>query len=181
MRFDNRDNGRSTRLSAVPPPTTMRLLARRFDPAQYTVDDLADDAAGLLDALGLAPAHVVGVSMGGHDRPDARCPPPDAVRSLTSIMSTTGARGIGQPAPSTLRLLVAKAPRARSDVIERAVRMFRHIGSHGFPFDDERIRAIAGQAYDRGYHPAGTMRQLAAIVKSGDRTRSSRASGARRW
>ena len=174
IRFDNRDSGRSTSM-AVPPPTTGRLLTRRFAPEQYTLEDMADDAAGLLDALGLAPAHVVGVSMGGMIGQMLAARRPDAVRSLVSIMSTTGSRRVGQPAAPTLRMLARRPPRSRDEAVERAVEMFRHIGSHGFPYDEARVRRVAGIAYDRGFNPAGTARQMAAILKSGDRTAALRA------
>lgn len=170
VRFDNRDIGRSTHLRDVPPPTTPRLLAARFVPAQYTLAEMADDAAALLDGLDLAPAHVVGVSMGGMIAQSLAARRPDAVRSLVSIMSTTGAKGIGRPATSTLRLLLARPSRERDAAIDRSVRMFRHIGSSGFPFDEPWIRTVAGLAFDRGHDPAGTGRQLGAILKSGDRT-----------
>lgn len=170
VRYDNRDIGRSTRLSDVPPPTNLRLLAKRFDASQYDLDDMADDAAGLLDALELAPAHVVGVSMGGMIAQMLAVRRPDAVRSLTSIMSTTGGRRVGRPAHSTLRLLLSKPARDRDGAVERSVRMFRHIGSAGFPFDEARLRLTAGLSFDRGFNPAGSARQLAAILKSGDRT-----------
>jgi pimeloyl-ACP methyl ester carboxylesterase len=168
--FDNRDIGRSTHLRSVPPPSTSRLLTGRFVPQQYTLADLADDAAALLDALELAPAHVVGVSMGGMIAQTLAARRPDAVRSLTSIMSTTGARRVGRPAKSTLRLMLSRPAVEREQAIERSVAMFRHIGSSGFPFDEQFVRTIAGLAYDRGHDPAGTGRQLAAILKSGDRT-----------
>ena len=170
VRYDNRDIGRSTRLSDVPPPSNPRLLAKRFVAGQYDLGDMADDAGGLLDALELAPAHVVGVSMGGMIAQTLAVRRPDAVRSLTSIMSTTGGRRVGRPAHSTLRLLLSKPPRERDAAIERSVRMFRHIGSAGFPFDESRLRLTAGLSYDRGFNPAGSARQLAAIIKSGDRT-----------
>jgi pimeloyl-ACP methyl ester carboxylesterase len=95
---------------------------------------------------------------------------PELVGSLVSIMSTTGARRIGRAAPSTLRLMFSKPVFERDAAIDRTVRMFRHIGSHGYDFDEARVRELAGLAFDRGHHPAGTARQLAAIVKSGDRT-----------
>jgi pimeloyl-ACP methyl ester carboxylesterase len=170
VRFDNRDVGRSTHFRAIPPPSTMRLLAARFVPQQYALADMADDAAALVDGLGLAPAHVVGVSMGGMIGQTLAVRRPDAVRSLTSIMSTTGAAKVGRPAKSTMRLLAAKPTRDRQKAIDRSVTMFRHIGSSGFPFDEQFVRTVAGLAYDRGHDPAGTGRQLAAILKSGDRT-----------
>ncbi|MCW2953531.1 MAG: alpha/beta hydrolase fold protein [Conexibacter sp.] len=169
VRFDNRDVGRSTRAN-VPPPTTPRLLAGRFRPGQYVLADLARDAAGLLTALELAPAHVVGASMGGMIAQTLAAQHPELVRSLVSIMSTTGAARVGRPAPSTLRRMLARPTADRDVAIERSVAMFRHIGSAGFPFDAAAVRALAGLSYDRGHDPAGTGRQLAAIIRSGDRT-----------
>ena len=174
IRYDNRDVGRSTR-GSTPPPTNRQLLLRRFAAGQYTLDDMADDAAGLLDALGRAPAHVVGVSMGGMIGQTLAARHPGSVRSLVSIMSTTGARRVGQPARSTLRMLLRKPPRDRDEAVARAIAMFRHIRSRGFPYDEERVRTMAGIAFDRGFNPAGTGRQLAAILKSGDRTEALRA------
>ena len=169
IRYDNRDTGRSTS-ATTPPPSTRDIILRRFPAGQYTLDDMADDAAGLLDALGRAPAHVVGVSMGGMIGQMLAARHPESVRSLVSIMSTTGARRVGQPALSTMRLMFRKRPHDRDEAVLRAVAMFRHIGSRGFPYDEERVRAIAGAAFDRGFNPAGVARQMAAILKSGDRT-----------
>jgi pimeloyl-ACP methyl ester carboxylesterase len=169
VRFDNRDVGRSTRAN-VPPPTTPRLLAGRFRPGQYVLADLARDAAGLLTALELAPAHVVGASMGGMIGQMLAAQHPRSVRSLVSIMSTTGARRTGRPAASTMRRMLARPTADRDAAIERTVAMFRHIGSAGFPFDAAAVRALAGVSYDRGHDPAGTGRQLAGIIRSGDRT-----------
>lgn len=169
VRFDNRDVGRSTRGTSPPPPPA-KMLLRRFPAGQYDLSDMAADAAGLLRALDAAPAHVVGVSMGGMIGQMLAAEHPQLVRSLVSIMSTTGARRVGRPAASTWRLMLAKPSRERTMAIERTVRMFRHIGSHGFPFDEADVRDVAGRAFDRGHDPAGTARQLAAIVKSGDRT-----------
>lgn len=177
IRFDNRDVGRSTRMSS-PPPAPPQLLLRRFPTGQYDLSDMAADTAGLLRALDAAPAHVVGVSMGGMIGQTLAAEHPELVRSLVSIMSTTGARRIGRPAPSTFRLMFSKPVFERDAAIDRTVRMFRHIGSHGHPFDEERVREVAGIAFDRGHHPAGTARQLAAIVKSGDRTAALRRIGA---
>jgi pimeloyl-ACP methyl ester carboxylesterase len=169
VRFDNRDVGRSTRI-ASPPPAPPKMLLRRFPPGQYDLSDMAADAAGLLRALERDAAHVVGVSMGGMIGQMLAAEHPQLVRSLVSVMSTTGARRTGRPAPSTWRLMLAKPSRERDVAIERTVRMFRHIGSHGFPFDEAGVRELAARAFDRGHDPAGTARQLAAIVKSGDRT-----------
>ncbi|HST39290.1 MAG TPA: alpha/beta fold hydrolase [Conexibacter sp.] len=173
IRFDNRDVGRSTR-AAVPPPKPQQLLTRRFAPGQYTLADMARDTAGLLDALELESVHVAGRSMGGMIGQTLAARHPQRVRSLTSIMSTTGARRIGRPALSTWRLMLGKPSKERAESIERAVVLWRHIGSHGFPFDEAEVRALAGTAWDRGHDPAGVGRQLAAIIKSGDRTRELR-------
>jgi len=99
---------------------------------------------------------------------------PERVRSLTSIMSMTGAKKSGRPALSTWRLMTTPPAKTREKSIEKAVVLWRHIGSHGFPFDEAQVRADAGLAFDRGHDPAGVARQLAAIMKSGDRTREVR-------
>src|SRR5271168_4688306 len=112
VRFDNRDNGRSTRIG-IAPPRTWQLGVKRFDRDQYTLTDMARDTAGLTDALELEPVHAVGVSMGGMIAQTLAAQYPERVRSLTSIMSSTGARGKGRPAPSTMRLLIT--PPARTE------------------------------------------------------------------
>lgn len=169
VRFDNRDCGRSWR-AKLRPPRPWQLATGRLDPDLYTISDMARDTAGLIDALELAPVHVVGVSMGGMIGQTLAAQYPDRVRSLVSMMSTTGARGKGRPAPSTMRMLVSRPPSDEAGAVERAVTMFRHIGSRGFPFDEAGTRERARLAFHRGFHPAGTGRQLGAIVKSGDRT-----------
>lgn len=168
-RFDNRDVGRSTHLD-VPPPTPLAILRNRWHLDQYTLADMADDAAGLIEVLGVRGAHLVGISMGGMIAQTVAARHPDQVRSLTSIMSTTGARRVGRPALSTWRLMMARPGSSRAEFADRAVRMFRHIGSAGYPFDEAFIREQAGLAWDRGASPAGVARQLAAILRSGDRT-----------
>jgi pimeloyl-ACP methyl ester carboxylesterase len=174
IRFDNRDVGLSTHLD-FPPPTPIAAIRRRWDPRQYDLADLAADAVGLLDALGIADAHFVGISMGGMIAQTVAARHPDRVRSLTSIMSTSGARKVGRPALSTWRLMVSRPARDRVEFVERAVRMFRHIGSAGYPFDEVMVRERAHQAWERDSSPAaGAGRQLAAIMKSGDRTRELR-------
>jgi pimeloyl-ACP methyl ester carboxylesterase len=169
IRFDNRDAGRSTQIQA-PVPNLMRAMAGfKFD-APYLLDDLAEDAFGLLDHLGIEAAHVAGASMGGMIAQTMAMRRPERVLSLTSIMSTTGERRVGRPKLRVWGVLLRRAPRDRDAFIEYFVRMFRLIGSKGFPSDDERIRALAAASYERGHHPAGTGRQLAAIMASGDRT-----------
>ena len=169
VRFDNRDAGRSTHLG-YRPPSPLAILTRRWPAQQYDLTDMATDTAGLLDALGCADAHVVGMSMGGMIGQMVAAIAPARVRTLTSIMSTTGASRTGRPAPSTLRRMLAGRPATRAEAADRLVRMYRHIGSHGYPFDEAAVRAYAELSWDRNPAPTGFLRQLAAIVKSGDRT-----------
>jgi pimeloyl-ACP methyl ester carboxylesterase len=169
IRFDNRDAGRSTRINA-PVPNVMRAMAGFKIEAPYLLDHMADDAFGLLDHLGIEAAHVAGISMGGMIAQTMAIRRPERVLSLTSIMSTTGERRAGRPKLRVWGVLLRQAPRDREAAVEYFVRVFRMIGSKGFPADEDRIRALAAEAYDRGHTPAGTGRQLAAIMASGDRT-----------
>jgi pimeloyl-ACP methyl ester carboxylesterase len=169
IRFDNRDSGRSTKIDAPVPNMRRAMLGLRFH-APYLLEDMADDAFGLLDHLGIDAAHVVGASMGGMIAQAMAIKRPERVLSLTSIMSTTGERRAGRPKLRVWGLLMRQAPRERDAYIERFVRIFRIIGSPGFPLEEERIRELAAATYDRGHHVAGTARQLAAILASGDRT-----------
>ncbi|HYQ61711.1 alpha/beta hydrolase [Actinophytocola sp.] len=170
IRFDNRDEGGSTHLG-FRPPGMGAILRRRWSPEQYDLTDMAADTVGLLDVLDLADAHLVGASMGGMIAQTVAALHPGRVRTLTSIMSTTGARRAGRPALSTWLLMAGRPGRTREAAQDRAVRMFRHIGSHGYPFDEAWVRELAGQGWDRDPSSAGVARQLGAIVRSGDRTR----------
>jgi pimeloyl-ACP methyl ester carboxylesterase len=174
VRFDNRDVGRSWHASNRP-PRRAQFVSRRFDADQYDLHDMARDTVGLLDALDLKPAHLVGVSMGGMIAQTVAALFPQYVRSLVSMSSSTGARRAGWPAPSTLRLLFAPPATDRDVAAERALVVWRHIGSHGFPIDEPAVRELASGAFDRDPRgAAGMARQLAAILKSGDRTRELR-------
>ncbi len=169
VRFDNRDCGRSWR-PKMRPPRPWQLATGRIDDELYTLSDMARDTVGLIDALELEPVHAVGISMGGMIAQTLAAEYPERVRSLVSMMSSTGARGKGRPAPSTMRMLISRPPSEEEGAVQRAVTMFRHIGSRGFPFDEDATRERARLAFHRGFHPAGTGRQLGAIIKSGDRT-----------
>ena len=169
VRFDNRDIGRSTKIYGRP-PTLQQLLRRRIEPVFYTLSDMARDAAGLMRELGIAPAHVVGASMGGMIAQTLAAQHPEMVRSLVSIMSTTGNRWKGQPAPGLYRYLLHRAPDEREAFIEYNTHLFEAIGSRGLPFDRDRVRDMVARSYDRGRDPAGPGRQLGAIIASGDRT-----------
>jgi pimeloyl-ACP methyl ester carboxylesterase len=169
IRFDNRDSGHSTHVNAPVPPIGRAMAGLRIDPP-YLLSDMAADAFGLLDELGHERAHVVGVSMGGMIAQSMAIARPERVASLTSIMSTTGQRRVSFPRPRAWKVLLGRAPRDREAFIQQSVNVFRLIGSPGFPTDVERLRAVAAVAFERDRDPAGTPRQLAAILASGDRT-----------
>ncbi len=173
VRFDNRDSGLSTSVDA-PVPGLTQLVTRRFDSRQYDLGDMAADAIGLLRELELAPAHIVGASLGGMVAQTVAARSPESVRTLTSIMSTTGHRLKGQPVPSRYRFLLRPAPREREAYLDHTVLLWRAIGSPGFHVDEAEVRERAGRAFDRARNPAGIGRQMAALLKSGDRTRELR-------
>jgi pimeloyl-ACP methyl ester carboxylesterase len=169
VRFDNRDIGRSTHMTGRP-PTIPQLLLRSKRAATYTLTDMADDAAGLLRELELAPAHVIGASMGGMIAQTLAANHPSLVRSLVSIMSNTGSRRSGQPSLRIYSVFLRRAPREREAFIEHMESLFAAIGSSGLPQDLEGLRELAAISYDRDHDPQGPGRQLAAIIASGDRT-----------
>ncbi|HEX5851987.1 MAG TPA: alpha/beta hydrolase [Solirubrobacteraceae bacterium] len=169
VRFDNRDIGRSTHMSGKP-PTIAQLLLRSKRAARYTLTDMADDAAGLLRELDLAPAHVIGASMGGMIAQTLAANHPTLVSSLVSIMSNTGNRWSGQPSLRIYSVFLRRAPREREAFIDHMEGLFAAIGSSGLPQDTEDVRELAAISYDRGHDPQGPGRQLAAIIASGDRT-----------
>jgi pimeloyl-ACP methyl ester carboxylesterase len=168
VRFDNRDIGRSTHLDS-PPPTIAQLLRRSRAAAAYTLADMAEDTAGLMRELDIAPAHVIGASMGGMIAQTLAARHPESVRSLVSIMSNTGSRIWGQPSLRTYAVLLRRAPAGRDAYITHIERVFAAIGSPGLPRDLEQIRELAAASYDRDHDPDGPGRQLAAIIASGNR------------
>jgi pimeloyl-ACP methyl ester carboxylesterase len=169
VRHDNRDVGRSTWFDEAGTPDPLAALAGNAQ-AAYLLADMADDAAGLLEALGIGSAHVLGVSMGGMIAQSLAIRHPARVRTLTSIMSTTGDPSVGEPHPEAVAALLAPPATDRDAAEDTAVKTWRVIGSPGFPFHEDRVRADAGVAYDRAFHPDGTARQLVAILSSPDRT-----------
>jgi pimeloyl-ACP methyl ester carboxylesterase len=170
-RYDNRDVGLSTHLHDAPPPDFAAAWRGDFSSASYRLEDMAKDAVGLLDALGLDGAHVVGASLGGMIAQTIAIFHPERVYSLTSIMSTPWV-GIGSPTPEARAALLAPPPTNRAEAIERTVRNQKIFGSPGYPMDEAWIREVAGQAYDRCFDPLGVARQQLAIWASGDRTRA---------
>ncbi|GAA3556032.1 alpha/beta hydrolase [Amycolatopsis ultiminotia] len=166
VRFDNRDVGRSSWLSGR--VSLPRAYLLRSTP--YSIGDLADDATALLDGLGIDTAHVAGASMGGMIAQELAIRRPDRVRSLTSIMSSTGSRFVGLPSFRAAVAMLAPGPRTREEYLTRQLDTFRLIGSPGYPFDLERLRERAERTYDRGVNPAGVLRQLGAVLSAPDRT-----------
>jgi pimeloyl-ACP methyl ester carboxylesterase len=169
IRFDNRDIGHSTHLLGAP-PTVAQLLTRSRRAAHYTLADMAEDTWELLERLKLAPAHVIGASMGGMIAQAVAARRPADVRSLVSIMSNTGSRLSGQPSLRVYAMFLRRAPRERDAFIDHMVRVFDLIGSPGIARDRDDIRALAALSYDRDRDPTAAGRQLAAIIASGNRT-----------
>ncbi len=172
VRFDNRDVGLSTKTDAPPPNVLAMVMAalsgQAVTGAAYLLSDMAADAVAVLDHLGVERAHVVGASMGGMIVQTMAIEFPERVASLTSIMSTTGSRDVGQAQGDTLMKLMAPVPDERDAAIERSVRITEAIS--GPLFDEVRSRAIAEFHHDRSFHPVGVAHQMAAIIASGDRT-----------
>jgi pimeloyl-ACP methyl ester carboxylesterase len=171
IRFDNRDVGRSTILREASVPKRWQLLTRDARGASYSLEEMAADAVGLLDQLEIGAAHIVGVSMGGMIAQLIAVRHPDRVLSLVSIMSTTGDRRVGRPRPRVALRMLRTAARDREGYIEDHLDTYRTIGSPAFDLDEEHKRARAGRCFDRGIHPAGSMRQMAAVVSAPDRTK----------
>jgi len=178
VRYDNRDTGRSTVLDArVSRPTLVRAFAGTRVRAPYGLADLADDAFGLLDHLGLESAHVVGVSMGGMIAQTMVLSRPERLRSLTSIMSTTGKRSVGWQHPSLMPAMLGRRREGREAYVRTSTAFWAAIGSPDHPEPVEELERRAGDTFDRGVHDQGTLRQMLAIVTQpnrGDRLRAVR-------
>lgn len=170
VRFDNRDIGGSTKIEAAGVPGRTDMLLGRRRTAPYLLRDMAADTTGLMDHLGIESAHLVGASMGGMIAQTVAIRYPDRVRSLVSMLSSTGNRWLGLPAWSAFGTLFARLGEGRQAAVDHTVRIFRTIGSPAYPMDEPRIRALAGASYDRSHSRAGVARQLHAITASGDRT-----------
>ena len=171
IRFDNRDVGLSTHLDGM--PDIRALLGGDASSAPYTLHDMAADTLGVLDELGLESAHVLGISMGGMIAQTVASIAPERVRSLTSIMSTTGERAASEPTEQARAQLLQPRPTNADEAEQRAVESAQVIGSPGM-VDEEWERTRGRTHYERAYDPAGFARQLAAIWASGDRTEAVR-------
>ncbi|HEX4686050.1 MAG TPA: alpha/beta hydrolase [Nocardioides sp.] len=169
--LDNRDVGRSTKLRGK---VTRSMLVRAYSGAHvrapYSMSDMAADAFALLDHLGLESAHVVGVSMGGMIAQTMAVEQPARVRSLTSIMSTTGRRTVGWQSPRLFPALLRPLRPGREAYADSSVAMWELIGSPGYPRPEQDTRDVANQTYDRGINPSGTLRQMMAILTQPDRS-----------
>jgi proline iminopeptidase len=176
IRYDNRDIGLSTKLHQFRKPNLvlayLKSLVGWKPRGGYTLSDMADDAAGLLDALGIAKAHVVGVSMGGMIAQIFAARFAGRTLSLTSIMSSSGRRGLPGPTPAARNALMRPPadPADRKEAVERGIAIMRLIGSPSFPTPERALRANIERALERSISPDGVVRQLVAIIASGDRT-----------
>ena len=173
IRFDNRDVGKSTSLSGGTRLGVTELLKHRFFgsavDAPYRLHDMAEDLVGLIQALGLESAHVVGVSMGGMIAQEAALTHPERVRSLTSIMSTTGDPKLPGPTRAVQALLFKAPPKTRAEYVRHFLHNWQVMRVGSFPEDDTRDLALAERSFDRGLNPAGVGRQFRAILASGSR------------
>jgi pimeloyl-ACP methyl ester carboxylesterase len=169
IRYDNRDSGLSTKFEGLPDITAL-FTGTEPSSVAYRIEDMGDDAAELLGALGIAAAHIVGASMGGMITQAAVINHPDLFLSATSIMSTTGDRAVGAPTGEAMTALLRPVATSREEAIQASVDGSLVIGSPGYPTDERILRERAAAAYDRCYCPEGTARQLGAILASPDRT-----------
>jgi pimeloyl-ACP methyl ester carboxylesterase len=168
IRFDNRDSGFSTQFEGM--PDIAALFGGDTSSAPYRIEDMADDAAGLLTELGFSKVHVVGASLGGMITQALAIHHQDRFLSVCSIMSTTGNRAVGAPTGEAIAALLRPIATSREEAIEASITGSKVIGSPAYPVDEQILRTRAAAAYDRSYCPEGTARQLGAIFASPDRT-----------
>ncbi len=167
VRYDNRDMGLSTHLDDAPAPTIPQLLAGRN--LAYTISDMAGDGVGLLDVLGVERAHVVGASMGGFISQTIALEHPDRVETLSLLMTSTGSRRVGRPSRRVVQSFISRPTvTTREEAIEVALKTYALLGSPDL--DVAHVSEMAGRSFDRSYDPAGSQRQLAAILAQPNRT-----------
>ena len=178
VRFDNRDAGRSTRLDHAGTPDVVSAMTRAWlrvpVQAPYLLRDMANDVVGLMDALGIRRAHLVGASMGGTIGQEMALHHRDRVLSLTSIMSTTGDPDLPHPKPWAVSAVFRPTPLELEAYVEHYVRTWRVLRGGLFPEEESRDRARAARNHARGLNPAGAARHLVAILASGSRRRALR-------
>ncbi len=173
VRFDNRDIGHSTVIDA-PVPGTVPMLLGLHRGLAYTLDDMADDTAALIEHLGFDRAHVVGASQGGMIAQILGYRRPELVSSLGLIMTGAGKRVNSVPRLRALGVLLSRPPQEREAFIDAVAKTFKVLGSPGYPPDDAKLRQMIAASYDRGHNPPGAARQLHAATTGGDRTRKLR-------
>ncbi len=177
IRYDNRDTGFSTKFNGEKTPSVLSLVIRSAlrlpIRVAYTLSDMADDAVGLLDALHVSVAHIVGASMGGMIAQNFAASYPERIHTLTSVMSTSGHRSLPGADPLVSRHLFRSRPNGndREAVIAHSMRTVELIGSRAYPIDDETRREMVSISFDRCYFPSGFVRHIGAIIKDGDRRR----------
>lgn len=172
IRFDNRDCGLSSKLDALGVPDVAAALCSGMPlNAPYTLEDMAADSVGVLDALGIAKAHIVGASMGGAIAQIVAALYPQRTLSLTSIMSTSSHPDLPSPTREASQALLAPLPATRDKeaLVEDAIRRQLAVASPDFPSCPQRLRTLITEEHERGFHPRGVTRQLAAFLASGDR------------
>ena len=171
IRYDNRDTGRSSRAAGrVTRSMLLRAFAGRRVRAPYSLEDMAGDAFALMDHLGLESAHVAGVSMGGMIVQTMAITQPRRVRTLTSIMSTTGKRSVGWQHPSLLPALLMSRGPSRDEYVKTSAAFWKQIGSPSYPQEHERVRERAAETFDRGVSKSGIMRQMIAVLTQPNRS-----------
>ena len=171
VRFDSRDSGNSTHFTNAPAPDFSAVMKGDFDTVSYTLSDMAADTIGLLDFLGLEKVHLVGASMGGMIAQKIAIEHPGRVKSLTSIMSTTGNSSVGQADFSILSKQGMPPFHDREEYIKWRVKSMNALSSPNYLFDEEWVRESAALSWDRDHDPLGMTRQAVAVLKSGDRTK----------
>ena len=179
IRFDNRDIGKSSRMTGGKRLSALELLKLRFlkipVAAPYKLLDMARDTTGLMDVLGIKAAHLVGASMGGMIAQEIAISFPDRVRSLTSIMSTTGNPKVPQATREATAMLMAPPPTTKEEYFDRFAQTWKILRVGSFPEDEALDRSRAERTYERGLNPAGVGRQLRAVLASGSRSERLRA------
>ncbi len=174
IRFDNRDIGLSTKFPQARTPSVAEMIVTQLTRitirVPYTLRDMAADTVGLMDALGLPAANVAGISMGGAIAQEIAIEFPHRVRTLTSIMSSTGDPKLPRATPKATAVLLRKTPAEREAYLEQYVDSWHVLAGDAFPFDPARMRRQGERSYDRGINPPGVARQLMAMIASGNRT-----------
>jgi pimeloyl-ACP methyl ester carboxylesterase len=179
IRFDNRDIGKSSKMTGGKPLKPLELLKLRFlkipVAAPYRLRDMADDTIALMDVLHIKSAHLVGASMGGMIAQEIAISYPQRVRSLTSIMSTTGNPKVPPPTREASAMLMAPPPTTKEEFLTRFAQTWKVLRVGHFPLDEAKDRERAERVFARGLNPAGVGRQLRAILASGSRKERLRA------